>query len=446
MLQVGVDVQRLGLMVVTGQPKNTAEYIQATSRIGRDRDAARACRDDLPVVPAPGPGALESFGYDHATFGLRIEGLTTTPFSDRALDRGLTGVLVTAMRHSGMASLPTSPRTRCRCPGRRRRADRTRSRRGPSGSPTTRSAAARCATSCSTVWTAGTSAGGGTDRAARLQGGADVTGLLREPDEGQLGSVVRADGALREVEAEILLQLDREDRSLRDAPAWNYDRPPEAAADQSGGCRDPSVWAAARGQRRDPTRIGQARPSHLVTTTGVGATVDLPSMSVIVRGLDAWNPEHQDPVDEPRLLEAVRRVLGAAGPGAAARTVGSGRRTTTRTPGSACRSRRFLGGCAARAATGSGRWTRLASSSWSTAGAPARPGQVRARPLPAAGADPRRRTGARACPRGSSSSARTGHLDDFPYVEYVHATRAEGVCDGPAADHVGRGLHPWPRW
>ena len=52
------------------------------------------------------------------------------------------------------------------------------------------------------------------------------------------------------------------------------------------------------GQRRDPTRIGQARPSHLITTTGVGATVDLPSMSVIVRGLDAWNPEHQDAVEE----------------------------------------------------------------------------------------------------------------------------------------------------
>ena len=63
-------------------------------------------------------------------------------------------------------------------------------------------------------------------------------------------------------------------------------------------------------ERRDPTRIGGARPSHLIYTAGVGATVDLPSMSVVVRGLDAWNPEHQDTVVEPRLLDMVRRALG----------------------------------------------------------------------------------------------------------------------------------------
>lgn len=70
------------------------------------------------------------------------------------------------------------------------------------------------------------------------------------------------------------------------------------------------MTAARSARRSDPTRIGQVRPSHLVTTSGVGAVVDLPAMSVVVRGLDSWSAERQDVILEPRLLEEVRRVVG----------------------------------------------------------------------------------------------------------------------------------------
>jgi hypothetical protein len=64
------------------------------------------------------------------------------------------------------------------------------------------------------------------------------------------------------------------------------------------------------GPTRRATRVGNLRPSQLVTAAGVGAVVDLPGMSVIVRGLDTWPPEGQVDVVEPRLLSAVRQRLG----------------------------------------------------------------------------------------------------------------------------------------
>ena len=98
MLQVGVDVSRLGLMLVVGQPKNTAEYIQATSRVGRD-----ASRPGLVITLGnwARPRDLahyEQFRHFHETFYARVEPLTVTPFSVTAIDRGLDGALVAAAR------------------------------------------------------------------------------------------------------------------------------------------------------------------------------------------------------------------------------------------------------------------------------------------------------------------------------------------------------------
>lgn len=72
----------------------------------------------------------------------------------------------------------------------------------------------------------------------------------------------------------------------------------------------PRAAATRGGPRSGPTRIGQIRPSHVMTQAGVGAVVDLPNFSVIVRGLDTWPREAQNVVAEPRLLAEVRRRLG----------------------------------------------------------------------------------------------------------------------------------------
>ena len=98
MLQVGVDVTRLGLMLVVGQPKNTAEYIQASSRVGRDRGKPG-------LVVALGNWArprdlahFEQFRRYHERFYAEVEALSVTPFSVTSLERGLDGVLVSAAR------------------------------------------------------------------------------------------------------------------------------------------------------------------------------------------------------------------------------------------------------------------------------------------------------------------------------------------------------------
>ncbi len=71
-----------------------------------------------------------------------------------------------------------------------------------------------------------------------------------------------------------------------------------------------SVPTRTSGQRGQPSRIGNARPSHLVTTGGIGSVIDLPGMSVVVRGTDAWGLERAEAIEEPRLLEQVRATLG----------------------------------------------------------------------------------------------------------------------------------------
>jgi hypothetical protein len=100
MISVGLDIPRLGLMVVLGQPKTNAEYIQATSRVGRDDERPGLVVTLLNIHKPRDRSHYERFRHYHETFYRSVEVASVTPFSARALDRGLAGALVGLARHA----------------------------------------------------------------------------------------------------------------------------------------------------------------------------------------------------------------------------------------------------------------------------------------------------------------------------------------------------------
>lgn len=190
-----------------------------------------------------------------------------------------------------------------------------------------------------------------------------------------------------------------------------------------------TLAAGSNQPKGEPTRIGNIRPSHLVTTAGIGAVVDLPSMSVVVRGTDSWSAARQEVITEPRLLEEVRHTLGE-------------QVLALRRPP----------------------WDPHADEDpWTRVGVPVTPfpGWVRCpacfrlgplhgsgqfsivhrwgrRPdlakIVHTGCTKQHRTDAkkRACvPARFLVVCERGHLDDFPYVQFVHAHGGNGICDAP---------------
>ena len=99
MLSVGVDIDRLGPMLVLGQPKTAAEYIQATSRVGRDARRLPGVVVSLYMPTKPRDRShYELFRPFHQALYRYVEPASVTPYALPAGDRVFHAALVSIMR------------------------------------------------------------------------------------------------------------------------------------------------------------------------------------------------------------------------------------------------------------------------------------------------------------------------------------------------------------
>lgn len=98
MISVGVDIDRLGLMAILGQPKTTSEYIQASSRVGRKESPGLVITCYNPAKPRD-RSHYETFTQYHDALYRWVEPTSVTPFSVPAMDKALPAILIILSRH-----------------------------------------------------------------------------------------------------------------------------------------------------------------------------------------------------------------------------------------------------------------------------------------------------------------------------------------------------------
>ena len=235
MLSVGVDVNRLGLMVVNGQPKNTAEYIQATSRVGRSFPGL-VCT----VLTWSRPrdfSHYETFEHYHATFYKHVEAQSVTPFASRALDRGLTGAMVSMIRLNNEDYSPNLGASQMQTAGNPIgiAAKETVGRRA--GNVVNMSAKKHSDTMVDVRldrWVKEAKVPGrklGYEKANR-QG--DVINLLKKPGVAAWDEFT-VPMSMREVEPGVRLIMDKDKRTDDDEPHWEMKKKTDDAPDGNGG-------------------------------------------------------------------------------------------------------------------------------------------------------------------------------------------------------------------
>ncbi len=97
MISVGIDIARLNVMLLVGQPKLTSEYIQASSRVGRSYPGVAFVQFD--ATKSRDRSHYEGFKAYHGSFYRFVEPTGATPFSKPARERALHAIVTSILRH-----------------------------------------------------------------------------------------------------------------------------------------------------------------------------------------------------------------------------------------------------------------------------------------------------------------------------------------------------------
>lgn len=109
-IEVGVDIDRLSLMSIVGQPKTTSQYIQVSSRVGRNPSSPGLVTVLYSQSKPRDRSHFERFRMYHQRLYAQVEPTSVTPFSPPAVERALHAVLIALVRQLGNTDIAASAR------------------------------------------------------------------------------------------------------------------------------------------------------------------------------------------------------------------------------------------------------------------------------------------------------------------------------------------------